>query len=134
MLRLFSNSESKQITPVTRVACRIRSLPLSNRTRLFSAKAPHGSSVTSFADREVIIAKCAFAVMTCHAAQSSTGRMVVQRLRCRDLPSLRHAGAHLMTIVAVSLWIVLGVTEANPERRHVLRSTRVTTQLMASAT
>jgi len=90
--------------------------------------------VTAFANREVITAKCAFAVMTGHAALAAATRMVIQRLGCRDLPSLGHAGAHLMTFIAIDFRLMLGVTEADPERRHVLRRAGVTTQLMTSAT
>jgi len=90
--------------------------------------------VTSFANREVITAKSPLAVMTGHATLAATGRMVIQRLGCRDLPSLRHPGAHLMTFIAIDSRLMLGVTEAESERRHVLRRSGVTTQLMTSAT
>jgi hypothetical protein len=90
--------------------------------------------VTSFASREVITAKCPFAVMTAHAALAATGRMVIQRFGGGDLPPLRHAGAHLMTFIAIDLRLMQGVTEADPECRHILRRASVTTQLMTSAT
>jgi hypothetical protein len=39
-----------------------------------------------------------------------------------------------VTFTAIDLCLMLGVTEADPECRHVLRSSRVGTQLMTSAT
>jgi hypothetical protein len=69
---------------------------------------------------EVIVAKRALAVMTRRAALAAPAGVMIQRFGRGDLSPLRHAGADLMTVVAVGLWIVPGVTEADPERRHVL--------------
>src|ERR1041385_4064637 len=38
-----------------------------------------------------------------------------------------------MTVFTISLWIMLRMTEANTEGRHVLRRARIATKLMTSA-
>jgi hypothetical protein len=105
-----------------------------NSTCLFGAKPPDGPGVAPFANCEVVTAKCTLAVMTGHATLAATGRMVIQRFGCRHLLPLRPAGAHLMTFIAIDFGLMFGVTEADSECRHVLRSPRVTTELMTSAT
>jgi hypothetical protein len=100
---------------------------LRNSTDLFSAKPPGGSGVTALADREVIIAKGALAVMTGHATLAATARMMIQGFGCRDLLPLRQAGAHLMTFIAIDFRLMFVVTEADPECRHELRGSRVAT-------
>ena len=77
--------------------------------------------MTALAHSEVIVAKRALAVMTGRAALAAAAGVMIQRLRRRNLSSLWHARADLMTVVAVGFWIMLGVTESNPECRHVLR-------------
>lgn len=89
--------------------------------------------MTALADGEVIIAKGALAVMTSGATLRASGGVMIQRFWRGDLSPLRQAGADLMTIGAVGLGIVLGVAEADTERRHILRRARVATQLMTSA-
>jgi hypothetical protein len=58
---------------------------------------------------------------------------MIQSLGRGDLSTLRHAGADLMAVVEAGYWIELGVTDAEPERRRVLRRPTVATQLMTSA-
>ena len=81
--------------------------------------------MTSLADGEIVIAERALAVMTGSAAQTASAGVMIQRLRRGDLTSLRKAGTHLMTIVTVGFWIMLGMTEAQVKGGHILRSARV---------
>ena len=77
--------------------------------------------MTTLAHAEVIVAKRALAVMTRGAALAAPASVMIQRLGRGDLQPLRHACAHLMTVVAVGFWIMLSVIESHPECRHVLR-------------
>lgn len=86
--------------------------------------------MTTFADGEVVVAESPLAVMTSSTALTASGRVMIERLRRRDLSSLGHSGTHLVTIVAVCLRVVLGVAEAHIEGRHVLRGSRIATQLV----
>ena len=81
--------------------------------------------MTAFAYGEVVIAESALAVVARRTTLRAPGRVMIQRLRCRDLTSLRQAGPDLMTVVAVRLGIVPGMTEPDIEGRHILRCARV---------
>ena len=89
--------------------------------------------MATFAHGEVVIAERALAVMTTRAALTAAGGMMIQRFWRSDLSTLRQAGAHLMTVVTVSLRIMFRVTESNSEGRHVLRRTCISAQLVTRA-
>jgi hypothetical protein len=55
--------------------------------------------MAAFANAKVFASKRALPVMTSQATLSTPGGMMVERLRLRHLPALRHAGANLMTLV-----------------------------------
>ena len=89
--------------------------------------------MTAFANGEVVIAESALAIVTRRATLRAPGRVMIQWFRCRNLTSLRQAGANLMTIFTVSLWIMLRMAESKPEGGHVLRGARIAAELMTSA-
>lgn len=93
---------------------------------------PGRTSVTTLAGAKVVASECALAVMTCHATLAATSGMMIERLRIRHLPALRHAGAHLMTLVT-SYLVVLHMAEADAKCLGELRRARVAAQLMARA-
>jgi len=53
-----------------------------------------------FANREIVAAKTAFAIMTAQAALTASGRVMIERLRLCHLPALLHAGPDLMARIA----------------------------------
>ncbi|HLA11259.1 MAG TPA: hypothetical protein VJ023_11785 [Pyrinomonadaceae bacterium] len=53
--------------------------------------------MAAFANAEVIASKRTLAVMTSHAAHTSARGMVVRRLWCGHLPTLRHTGTNIVT-------------------------------------
>jgi hypothetical protein len=67
---------------------------------LTPSKVPGRSGVAPFADGEVVTAKRALAVMARHAACRSTRRVMIERLRRRNLSALRHAGPDLVALGA----------------------------------
>ena len=89
--------------------------------------------MTALADREVISTKRALPIVTRRAALAAPTGVMIQGFRRRNLKPLRHARAHLMTVVAVRFLIVLCVAESDSERRHVLGCARISAQLMTSA-
>lgn len=76
--------------------------------------------MTTFAGSKVIAAKRALAVVAGGAALSPSGGVMIESFGGGDLSFLRHAGTDLMTIAALRLGIMFGMTESQPERRHVL--------------
>jgi hypothetical protein len=56
--------------------------------------------VAAFANAKVISAKGALSVMTSHATLSSSGGVMIERLRLRHLAALWHSGPDLMTLAA----------------------------------
>ena len=86
-----------------------------------------------FTIAEVITAKRALAVVTTRAALAAPTGVMIQRLWRGDLSPLRHARAHLVTIVTVSLWIMPGMAKSKVECGHVLRRARISAQLMTCA-
>jgi len=100
------------------------------KPRQSRAEAPGGAGVATLADGEVVITKGALAVMAGRAALAASAGVMIQGFGCGDLPSLRHARAHLMAVVTVSLWIMLRMTKSNSKCRHVLWRTRISAQLM----
>ena len=81
--------------------------------------------MTAFAHGEVVIAESALAIVTRRATLPASGRVMIQRFRSRNLTSLRQAGPNLMTVSAVRLGIVPGMTKPDIEGRHILRGARV---------
>ena len=81
--------------------------------------------MTAFAYGEVVIAESALAVVARRTTLRAPGRVMIQRFRCRNLASLRQAGANLVTVVTVRLGIVSGMTKPDIESRHILRCARV---------
>ena len=81
--------------------------------------------MTAFANGEVVIAESALAVVARRTTLRAPGRVMIQRFRGRNLTSLGQAGPNLMTVVAVRLGIVPGMTKPDIECRHVLRCARV---------
>lgn len=55
--------------------------------------------MTSLTGREVIAAKRALSIMTGQTALATSGGVMIERLRLRNLTALRHARANLMTLV-----------------------------------
>src|SRR4051812_45243334 len=88
--------------------------------RLFDTKPPRRSGVATSANCEIIIAERALPIVTGRAALTAAARVMIQRFGRGDLTSLGQSAANLMTVVAVRLWIMLGVAKSHPERRHVL--------------
>ena len=76
-------------------------------------------------DREIITSERALAVMTSHATLSPPRRVMIEWLWRGYLLSLRHAGAHLVTLIARYL-LMLRMIEADPKRRRNFRRARVT--------
>ena len=97
-----------------------------------SSEAPCRSGVASFTSRKVVTAKRALSVVTSQAALTATGRVMIKRLRCSDLPPLRLARTNVVTFVARHL-LVLRMTKADTERRHHHRRARIAAQLMTCA-
>ena len=66
--------------------------------------------MTSDANRKVIATKSSLAVVTGHTTLSAARRVMIERFRRRDLPSLRHSRSYLMAFVTDD-FLMLGVTE-----------------------
>jgi hypothetical protein len=64
------------------------------------SEAPRRSGMATFANGKVLAAERALPVVTRHATLSAPGSVMIERLRLRDLPALRQAGANLMTLIA----------------------------------
>src|SRR5204862_5104306 len=93
---------------------------------------PRGPGMATFASGEIFTAKSALAVMAGHATLPTTGCVMVERLRRRNLPSLRHAGPDLMAFSAGKL-LMLCMTKANAECLRERRRPRISAQLVTSA-
>ena len=89
--------------------------------------------MASGADSEVVSSEGAFAVMTRHATQPTPCRMMIERFGCRYLPTLRHSGSYLMTLIARHL-LVFRMTEANTIRLREDWRSRIAAELMTRAT
>lgn len=89
-------------------------------SQLVSSKTPGRSGVTTFADGEVISTKGALSIVTSHAALGPTRGVMVQRLRCGDLPALGLTGTDLVALIAIQLFM-FRMTEPNAESRHHFR-------------
>jgi hypothetical protein len=85
-----------------------------------------------FTTREIVAAKRALTVVTGHAALTTAGRVMIERLRRRNLSPLRLPGANIVAFVARQLF-VFRMTKANPKRRHHHRRTRIAAELMTGA-
>jgi hypothetical protein len=68
--------------------------------------------------------------MTTGTTLATPAGMMIQRLGRRNLSALRHPSEDLMTVATVRLGIMLRMTEANSERRHILWRARIPAQLM----
>ena len=85
--------------------------------------------MATLADCEVVTTERPFTVVTRQTALAGTRRVMVERLGIRNLPALRHSGAHLVTFGAVH-FVMPGVAEADPEGLGELRRARITAKLM----
>jgi len=88
--------------------------------------------VATLANRKVIAAERALAVMASHTAHPAAARVMIQRFGRGDLSSLRHAGSNLVAFVA-SFFLMLCMTKANAECLRERRRPRISAQLMTSA-
>jgi hypothetical protein len=88
--------------------------------------------MAAFANAKVFAPKRALPVVTSQATLSAPGGMMIERLRLRHLPALRHTGENLMTLVAGS-FLMLRMTETHPKRPRELRRPRISSQLMTGA-
>ena len=88
--------------------------------------------MAAFADREIVAAEGALAIVTGHAALSATGSVMIERLGRGYLSPLWLTRADLMTFVAGHL-LVFAVTEPDTKRLHHFGRARVAAQLVASS-
>ncbi len=89
--------------------------------------------MAALANRKIIPAERALAVVTRHATQRPTRRVMIERLRRGDLPPLRHAGPDLMAFIAGYL-LMFHVAEADSECGRKFRCAGITAELMTHAT
>jgi hypothetical protein len=100
---------------------------------LTPSKVPRCSRVATLADGEVVAAKRALPVVASQAALSATGRMMVKRLRRRNLFSLRHSRPDLVTFGARYL-LMFRMIKADSERLGRFRRPGITAQLVTRPT
>jgi len=91
--------------------------------------------VAPLATREIVTAKGPLPVVTGNATKRAGRSMVVKRLRCTYLNSLRHAGPDPMTFIAGQSFrlIVLCMAEAHPKCLGVFARADMTTRLVTNA-
>jgi hypothetical protein len=89
--------------------------------------------VAALTGGKVITAKSTLAVVARLTTLSPASRMMIERLGCSDLATLRHSGSDLMTFVACH-FAMLCVTEIDAKGGGKFWSARVTAQLMTRAT
>ena len=79
------------------------------------SKMPRLSRIAAGTNGKVITAERALAIMTGHATQRPSRRMMIERLGCSHLSPLWHSRAHLMTFVAVNL-LMFCMTKTHAKR------------------
>jgi len=92
---------------------------------------PRRPGVASFTNRKIFAAESTFAVVTSHATLAPSRSMMVERLGCSHLSSLRQSRPYLVAFVAGN-FLMLCMIEADAKRRHKFRRSRIASQLMTS--